>query len=153
MALHVRVEMGVKERERPWRWSGESGRRGGNEPKGLNGMAGSGEDKKRGKKGDKVLREIRQKARNLSPATETRGQSRVRAWTERRSESSGRLSVAELTYIDLTENNVYYAANHNQGVEHIPGIPKIALSEVERAAGESDVRSAQTRSLYSYSEF
>lgn len=37
----------------------------------------------------------------------------------------------ELTYIYLTENNVYYAANHNQGVEHIPGISKITLNKVE----------------------
>lgn len=44
--------------------------------------------------------------------------------------------MAELTYINLTENNVNYAANHNQGVEHIPGIPKISLSEVERVVGE-----------------
>lgn len=58
------------------------------------------------------------------------------------------LDVAELTYIDLTENNVYYAANHNQGVEHIPGITKIALSEVEQVVGELDVRSAKTRTLF-----
>lgn len=57
--------------------------------------------------------------------------------------------VAEFTYIDLTENNIYYAANHNQRVEHIPGIPKIALSEVERVVGE---RAAKTKSLYSYIE-
>lgn len=51
---------------------------------------------------------------------------------------AARLVAAELTYIDLTENNVYYAANHNQGVEHIPGVAKIALSEARRVAGESD---------------
>ena len=62
------------------------------------------------------------------------------------------LVVTELTYIDLTEHNVYYAANHNQGVEHIPGIPKIALSEVERVVCKLDVRSAKTKSLHSDTE-
>lgn len=57
------------------------------------------------------------------------------ARTERGQRAAG-LFVAELTYIDLTENNVYYAANHNQGVEHIPGIPKIALSEAQRVVGK-----------------
>lgn len=56
----------------------------------------------------------------------------------------------ELTYIDLTENNVYYAANHNQGVEYVPGISKIALNEVERAVGKLDA--AQTKSFYSHIE-
>lgn len=46
------------------------------------------------------------------------------------------LVAAELTYIDLTENNVYYAANHNQGVEHIPGVPEIALGEGQRVVGQ-----------------
>lgn len=46
--------------------------------------------------------------------------------------------AAELTYIDLTENNVYYAANHNQGVEDIPGVPEIALGEGQRVVGKSD---------------
>lgn len=55
------------------------------------------------------------------------------------------LVMAELTYIDLTENYVYYAANHNQGVEHIPGIPKISLSEVEQVVGKLVVRSAQNK--------
>lgn len=64
-----------------------------------------------------------------------------------RSRSSGSPRSWAFTYINLTENNVYYAANHNQGVEHIPGIPEIALSEVERVVGKLDVRSAQTESL------
>lgn len=51
---------------------------------------------------------------------------------------AARLVAAELTYIDLTENNVYYAANHNQGVEHVPGVAEIALSEGRRVVGESD---------------
>lgn len=58
-------------------------------------------------------------------------------------------SWAYCTYINLTENNVYYAANHNQGVKHIPGIPKVALIEVERGVGELGLRSAKTkRSLH-----
>lgn len=65
---------------------------------------------------------------------------------------AARVAVAEFTYIDLTENNIYYAANHNQGVEHIPGIPKIALSEVKRVVGEVYKRSAKTGSLYSHAE-
>lgn len=70
----------------------------------------------------------------------------------KKSKSSGVLQ-AELTYINLTENNVYYAANHNQGVEHIPGIPKISLSEVERVVGrvKCDI-STRTRRLYSHTE-
>lgn len=56
--------------------------------------------------------------------------------------------MAELTYIDLTENNVYYAANHNQGVEHIPGVPEIALSEAQRAVGKLEVRSKQTQDVF-----
>lgn len=66
------------------------------------------------------------------------------ARTERGQRAAG-LTVAVLTYIDLTENNVYYAANHNQGVEHIPGVPKIALSEVEQVVGKLDVRSAKQK--------
>lgn len=73
------------------------------------------------------------------------------AWTESGQRAAG-LFVAALTYIDLTENNVYYAANHNQGVEHIPGIPKIALSEVQRVVGKLDVRSKQKKYLYCYTE-
>lgn len=140
--------MGMEERDREddhGRMEGEEGTSRGIKMK----WQGQGRTK-REKEGDKVLGEIRQKARNLSPATETKSRGGL---NREGSESSGRLSVAELTYIDLTENNVYYAANHNQGVEHIPGIPKIALSEMERVVGESDVRSAQTRSLYSYNEF
>lgn len=53
--------------------------------------------------------------------------------------------AAELTYIDLTENNVYYAANHNQGVEHIPGVAEIALSEGRRVGGR--VRSEEKINL------
>lgn len=51
---------------------------------------------------------------------------------------AARLVAAELTYIDLTENNVNYAANHNQGVEHIPGVAEIALSKARRVVGKSD---------------
>lgn len=54
---------------------------------------------------------------------------------EVRGQGAAALQTAEFTYIDLTENYVYYAANHNQGVENIPGIPKIALSEGQRAVG------------------
>lgn len=64
------------------------------------------------------------------------------------------LFAAALTYIDLTENNVYYAANHNQGVEHIPGIPKIALSEwgaASEASWMSD-QNKKNKSLYSYTK-
>lgn len=70
-------------------------------------------------------------------------------WPEKqeRGPRAAGLFVAELTYIDLTENNVYYAANHNQGVEHIPGIPEIALSEAQRAAGKLEVRSKQTQDV------
>lgn len=48
-----------------------------------------------------------------------------------RGQRAARPTAAELTYINLTENNVNYAANHYQGVEHIPGISKISLSKVE----------------------
>lgn len=93
----------------------------------FNEMAGSGEDNKRERKRDKVLRGIRYKSRNKSSAM---GACSEVGRTER-GQRAVRLVVAELTYIDFTENNVYYAANHNQGVEHVPGIPKIALSEAE----------------------
>lgn len=63
-------------------------------------------------------------------------------------ERAAGLAEAELTYINLTENNVYYAANHNQGVEHIPGIPKIALSEVQRVVCKWDVRSAKSKKVF-----
>lgn len=63
------------------------------------------------------------------------------------------LFAAALTYIDLTENNVYYAANHNQGVEHIPGIPKIALSEVQRVKRVGcQIKKNKNKSLYSYTK-
>lgn len=48
-----------------------------------------------------------------------------------RGRRAARPTAAELTYINLTENNVNYAANHYQGVEHIPGISKISLNKVE----------------------
>lgn len=51
-----------------------------------------------------------------------------------RSESQ-RLVRADFTYINFTENNVYYAANHNQRVENIPGISKIALGDVKFIVG------------------
>lgn len=62
------------------------------------------------------------------------------AWTEREVRGQGAAAPRppEFTYIDLTENYVYYAANHNQGVENIPGISKIALSEVQPAAGKKN---------------
>ena len=99
---------------------------------------GSGEDKKRGKKGDIVLRKIRQISQKSEPVW-------VEAAPTEGGERAAGLAEAELTYINLTENNVYYAANHNQGVEHIPGIPKIALSEVQRVVCKWDVRSAQSK--------
>lgn len=67
------------------------------------------------------------------------------AGTGERGQRAAGLVTAELTYIDLTENNIYNAANHNQGVEHIPGIPKIALSEMVRGVGKLGVRSAQKK--------
>lgn len=36
------------------------------------------------------------------------------------------------TYVDLTENDVYYAANYDEEVKDIPGITKVAL---HRAGG------------------
>lgn len=33
------------------------------------------------------------------------------------------------THIYLTQNDVYYAANHDQGIKHIPGIAKITLGK------------------------
>lgn len=58
---------------------------------------------------------------------------------------------AEFTYIDLTENYVYYAANHNQGVENIPGIPEIALSEAQRASGKKNrIFLNQNETLFSW---
>lgn len=62
------------------------------------------------------------------------------AWTGRevRGQGAAALRPAQVTHIDLTENYVYYAANHNQGVENIPGIPEIALSEAQRAVGEKN---------------
>lgn len=43
---------------------------------------------------------------------------------------AARQTVAEFTYIDFTQNNVYYAANDYQGIEHVPGVPKISLNDV-----------------------
>ena len=54
---------------------------------------------------------------------------------------------AELTYIYLTQNNVYYASNHNQGVEHVPGISKIALNKVERVLGKLQEKQVFTLTL------
>lgn len=92
---------------------------------------------------------VRQSSRNQSPAPKTCCGGGLKG---KKSKSSEVLQ-AELTYINLTENNVYYAANHNQGVEHIPGIPKISLSEVERVVGrvKCDI-STRTRRLYSHTE-
>ena len=53
-----------------------------------------------------------------------------RAQKERESEGERLVVWAGFTYIDLTENNIYYAANDNHGVKHIPGIPKIPLRKV-----------------------
>lgn len=97
-------------------------------------MAGSGEHKKRRKKetsikSDQIKKKVWVLPRKASGWEEV-------TWTEKGQSSAGG-AIAELTYIDLTQNNVYYAANHNQGVEHIPGIPKISLSEVE--GGKLDV--------------
>lgn len=58
----------------------------------------------------------------------------ARTETEVRGQGATALRPAGFTYIDLSENYVYYAANHNQGVENIPGIPEIALSEAQQAA-------------------
>lgn len=61
-----------------------------------------------------------------------------------------RVERPELTYIYLTEHNVYYAADHNQGVEHIPGISKIALSEAEQPARKCGCEiSTKEKSLFS----
>lgn len=35
----------------------------------------------------------------------------------------------DCTHIYLTQNDVYYAANHDQGIKHIPGIAKITLGK------------------------
>lgn len=75
------------------------------------------------------------------------------AEVEREKPESSGVAEAGLTYINLTENNVYYAANHNQGVEHVPGIPEISLSEGERVVGESNAISAKrTKRLHSHTE-
>lgn len=31
------------------------------------------------------------------------------------------------TYVDFTENDVYYAANYDEEIKHIPGITKVPL--------------------------
>lgn len=31
------------------------------------------------------------------------------------------------TYVNLTENDVYYAANYDEEIKHIPGITKVPL--------------------------
>lgn len=64
----------------------------------------------------------------------------VLARNKKTPEDSESGQILDYTYVNLTENNVYYAANHNQGVEHIPGVSKIALSEVERVFAGFGVR-------------
>lgn len=63
-----------------------------------------------------------------------------------------KLVAAELTYINLTENNVYYAANHNQGIEHVPGVAEIALSEGRRVIRRENYFSSHTASTSIYNK-
>lgn len=39
------------------------------------------------------------------------------------------------TYVDLTENDVYYAANYDEEIKHIPGITKVPLHRMRWARG------------------
>lgn len=114
-------------------------------------MKGSGKDKEgeEERKEEKALRAIRQKEPEIwAAAMETCHVSRGGLNRTARGQRAAGLVAAELTYIDLTENNVYYAANHNQGVEHIPGIPKIALSEGQRVVGKWDQNKRQILILH-----
>lgn len=82
--------MGMKERDHGEKEKDDQRRvkRKRNEPEGFDEMAGSWKDKRR-EKGDKVLRVIRQKARNLSPAMETFSVGQGGRNRRERSESSG----------------------------------------------------------------
>ena len=39
------------------------------------------------------------------------------------------------TYVDLTENDVYNAANYDEEVKNIPGITKVTLYRIGGAGG------------------
>ena len=39
------------------------------------------------------------------------------------------------TYVDFTENDVYYAANYDEEIKHIPGITKVPLHRMRWARG------------------
>lgn len=131
MGMKERKRSGQTEEERK-RWKGRV-------------MGGQKERKRRNR-----VRKDQIKGRNRSPAVETG------SWGgpsgERSRTVAARVAVAEFTYIDLTENNIYYAANHNQGVEHIPGVPKIALSEVERVKDEVREGSAQRQKAFTLAQ-
>lgn len=49
--------------------------------------------------------------------------------SDKKSESGRR------TYVDLTENDVYYAANYDEEIKHIPGITKVPLHRMRWARG------------------
>lgn len=47
--------------------------------------------------------------------------------TERKRGSDKERESGLRTYVDLTENDVYYAANYDEEIKHIPGITKVPL--------------------------
>lgn len=46
---------------------------------------------------------------------------------DREKEGATRREIGHRTYVDLTENDVYYAANYDEEIKHIPGITKVPL--------------------------
>lgn len=60
----------------------------------------------------------------MKDSEEARGHETER---ERERGSNKESESGHRTYVDLTENDVYYAANYDEEIKHIPGITKVPL--------------------------